>query len=132
MRPTARPFCSGASTRFMASPRSPRRAAITAKSATSSSEWEGKHIMAKHKLTQSASIIHVKRPSGGGRAVAVADDIIHVLAQNGIHEDMIVHSTYPGKATEPVLLSYVRNYAVTPACGSWNDLTVTYDNQPYA
>jgi pilus assembly protein CpaD len=86
---------------------------------------------AQQALTKAASVIHVRRPSGGGRSIAVADDINHVLLKNGIREEMIVHSTYPGKASSPVLLSYVRNYAVTQACGSWNDLTVTYDNLPY-
>src|SRR5205085_3634991 len=71
---------------------------------------------AQQALTKSASVIHVRRPSGGGRSVAVADDITSVLVQNGIPEHMIVPTTYPGKATSPVLLSYVRNYAVTPAC----------------
>jgi pilus assembly protein CpaD len=86
---------------------------------------------AQQAQSKAASVIHVRRPSGGGRAIVVADDITRVLLHNGIREDMIVHSTYRGKATAPVLLSYVRNYAVTRECGSWNDLSVTYDNQSY-
>jgi pilus assembly protein CpaD len=87
---------------------------------------------AQQALSKAASVIHVRRPSGGGRSIAVADDINTVLLQNGIREEMIVHSTYPGAATAPVLISYLRNYAVTQECGSWNDLSVTYDNAPYA
>jgi pilus assembly protein CpaD len=87
---------------------------------------------AQQALSKAASVIHVRRPSGGGRSIAVAEDITNVLMENGIRQGMIIQSTFPGKATSPVLVSYVRNYAVTQACGNWNDLTVTYDNQPYA
>jgi pilus assembly protein CpaD len=87
---------------------------------------------AQQALSKAASVIHVRRPSGGGRSIRVAEDITHVLVKNGIRENMIVHSTYSGKAASPVLISYVRNYAVAQACGNWSDLSVTYDNEPYA
>ena len=85
---------------------------------------------AQQALSKSASKIHVRRPSGGGRSIAVAADITRVLHDNGIRESMIVHSTYKGKSTSPVLISYIRNYAVTQTCGAWDDLTATYDNEP--
>jgi pilus assembly protein CpaD len=83
-------------------------------------------------VSKSARVIHVRRPSGGGRAIAVANDIARVLRRAGISEDMIVHSTYQGSSKSPVLLSFVGSYAVTEECGSWpEDMTNTFDNEPF-
>src|SRR5690348_3274733 len=37
---------------------------------------------AQQAQTKAASVIHIRRPSGGGRSMAVADDINSVLLQN--------------------------------------------------
>jgi len=79
-----------------------------------------------------ASTIHVRRPSGGGRGMAVAGSIQRILLKQGVPESMIVQSTYPGSAESPVVISYIRTYAVTQECGNWDeDLTITFSNSGY-
>jgi pilus assembly protein CpaD len=86
---------------------------------------------AQSAMENRVSIVHVRRPSGGGRSIAVAQDIADLLIQNGIPEDAIVHSTYSASATSPVLLSYIRAYAVTKECGKYMDSdTETNQNLP--
>jgi pilus assembly protein CpaD len=86
---------------------------------------------AQSAMSNRASAVMVRRPSGGGRSIAVAQDIADLLMQNGIAEDAIVHTTYAGSAASPVLISYVRSYAVTKECGlSFNDVTNTKENLP--
>jgi pilus assembly protein CpaD len=72
-------------------------------------------------ISNRVSVIHVRRPSGGGRSISVAQDIADLLSDNGIPDSAIVHSTYGAAASAPVLLSYVRAYAVTEECGPWRD-----------
>jgi pilus assembly protein CpaD len=80
-----------------------------------------------------ASVIHVRRPTGGGRSIAVAGSVERILLKQGVPESMIVQSTYSGSATSPVVVSYVRTYAVTQECGNWDeDLAITFDNSGYA
>ncbi len=80
-----------------------------------------------------ASVIHVRRPTGGGRSIAVAGAIKRVLLKQGVPESMIVQSTYDGSASSPVVVSYIRTYAVTQECGNWDeDLAITYSNSGYA
>lgn len=83
-------------------------------------------------MSNRISAVHVRRPSGGGRSLSVAQDITALLIQNGVPESAIVHSTYGGSASAPIHLSYVRAYAVTKECGSWpDDITHNYQNQPH-
>jgi len=80
-----------------------------------------------------ASTIHVRRPSGGGRGAAVAGAIQRILIKQGVPNSMIVQSTYSGDAQSPVVVSYIRTWAVTQECGNWDeDLAVTYSNSGYA
>lgn len=80
-----------------------------------------------------ASVIHVRRPSGGGRSVAVAGAVERILRKQGVPDSMIVQSTYQGSAKSPVVVSYVRTYAVTQECGNWDeDLAITFSNSGYA
>jgi pilus assembly protein CpaD len=79
-----------------------------------------------------ASVVHVRRPSGGGRSIGVAAAIERVLVEQGVPESMIVQTTYPGNARAPVVVSYTRTYAVTKECGDWSDdITQTYRNEGY-
>jgi pilus assembly protein CpaD len=87
---------------------------------------------AQSAMSNRVSVVHVRRPSGGGRSISVAQDISNLLIENGVPEEAIVHSTYGGAASAPVLLSYVRAYAVTKECGAWPDnVTHTKENLPY-
>ncbi|MFO0993551.1 MAG: CpaD family pilus assembly protein [Hyphomicrobiales bacterium] len=80
-----------------------------------------------------ASTINVRRPSGGGRGPAVASAIHRILIKQGVPDSMIAQSTYPGDAQSPVIVSYIRTWAVTQECGNWDeDLTVTFSNSGYA
>ena len=80
-----------------------------------------------------ASTIHVRRPSGGGRGVAVAGAIERILVKQGVPNSMIIQSTYSGDAQSPVVVSYIRTWAVTQECGNWDeDLAATYSNSGYA
>jgi pilus assembly protein CpaD len=67
------------------------------------------------------SSITVSRPSGGGRGGHVAKAIAELLVNQGIHPDSIIHRTYPGPASGPVNISYVRAYASTKECGDWSE-----------
>jgi len=80
-----------------------------------------------------ASTIHVRRPSGGGRGAAVAAAVRRTLIKQGVPDSMIVQSTYSGSAESPVVVSYIRTWAVTQECGNWDeDLAITYSNAGYA
>jgi pilus assembly protein CpaD len=79
-----------------------------------------------------ASVVHVRRPTGGGRSITVAGAIERILVKQGIPTSMIVQSTYDGSASQPVVVSYIRTYAVTQECGNWDeDLAITYSNSGY-
>lgn len=67
------------------------------------------------------SAITVSRPSGGGRGGEVARGITELLVSQGIPPGSIVQRTYPGPASGPVNISYVRAYAVTKECGDWSE-----------
>ena len=80
-----------------------------------------------------ASTIHVRRPTGGGRGAAVAGAIERILIKQGVPESMIVQGTYQASADSPVVVSYIRTWAVTQECGNWDeDLAVTFSNSGYA
>jgi pilus assembly protein CpaD len=83
-------------------------------------------------MSNRVSVVHVRRPTGGGRSISVAQDIAELLIDNGIPSEAIVHSTYGGAASAPVLLSYVRAYAVTKECHLWPDsVTANRQNTAY-
>jgi pilus assembly protein CpaD len=87
---------------------------------------------AQQALSSQASVVHVRKPSGGGRSVAVAGDVLQVLESEGIPRSAIAVSTYGGGATSPVLVSYVRAVAVTDECGRWTgDFGKTASNSVY-
>lgn len=80
-----------------------------------------------------ASTINVRRPSGGGRGAAVASAIKRILIKQGVPDSMIAQSTYSGDAQSPVIVSYIRTWAVTQECGNWDeDLAVTFSNSGYS
>jgi len=80
-----------------------------------------------------ASTIHVRRPSEGGRGSVVAGAIKRILLKQGVPDSMIVQSTYQASADSPVVVSYIRTWAVTQECGNWDeDLAVTFSNSGYA
>lgn len=79
-----------------------------------------------------ASTIHVRRPSGGGRGASVASAIKRTLIKQGLPESMIVLGTYEAAADAPVVVSYIRTWAVTQECGNWDeDLAITFSNSGY-
>jgi pilus assembly protein CpaD len=87
---------------------------------------------AQQARSNAASAVYVRRPSGGGRSVAVADEIVAVLIHEGVAEGAIVQTTYPAGARSPVLISYTRRYAVTRECGDWSEsLSATGANDVY-
>jgi pilus assembly protein CpaD len=87
---------------------------------------------AQSAIANRVSSIHIRRPSGGGKSIAVAQSIATILQRNGIGENVIVHSTYEGNAGSPVLVSYTRAIAVTKPCGDWSvDMTGDGTNQDY-
>ncbi|MFN0190941.1 MAG: CpaD family pilus assembly protein [Aestuariivirga sp.] len=67
------------------------------------------------------SAITVSRPSGGGRGSQVAHAITELLMNQGIPPGAIVQRTYPGPASGPVNVSYIRAYAKTKECGDWSE-----------
>jgi pilus assembly protein CpaD len=96
------------------------------------SQKEAVMRFAQQAQSNAASAVFVRQPSGGGRSAAVAGEITSVLVHNGVAKSKIVRTTYPAKATSPVLVSYVRRYAVTKECGDWSEsLTATGANDAY-
>jgi len=87
---------------------------------------------AQSAISNRVSSIHIRRPSGGGKSIAVAQSIAAILERNGISENVIVHSTYEGGPDSPVLVSYTRSIAVTKPCGDWSvDMTGDGTNDQY-
>jgi pilus assembly protein CpaD len=98
----------------------------------SQSQADSVRRFAQQALSNRASVIHVRKPSGGGRAASVAGDILNVLESEGIPSSAVAVSTYGGSATSPVLVSYVRAVAVTRECGEWSgDFSETSGNSVY-
>jgi pilus assembly protein CpaD len=63
----------------------------------------------------------------GGRGSRIAQEAAAILVAGGVSHDRIHYRRGGGN----VVVSYVRTYAVSPACGEWSDLTDTADNRPY-
>lgn len=83
---------------------------------------------ARQALGNATSTITVRRPSSGGQATARS--IVDVMTAQGISRSRIKLATYPGPASAPVEVSYVRTYARTAPCGDWSrDLNSTWKNE---
>lgn len=96
------------------------------------SQKESVMRFAQQAQSNAASAVYVRRPSGGGRSAAVANEIAAVLVHEGVAENKIVRTTYPAGSRSPVLVSYVRTYAATRECGDWSEsLTATGANDVY-
>ena len=70
--------------------------------------------------TTSLSAVHVKYPSGSSKSRAAAEEIVAILSDQGIPDGMIRATSYPGGASQPIQLSYLRKVAVTKECGDWS------------
>jgi len=80
-----------------------------------------------------ASQVVVSRPTGGAHAGAVAGQVAHLLAGEGIPPRAIVGATYQGGGTAPVVVSFTRHFASSPECGDWSQsITETGHNEPHA
>ncbi len=76
--------------------------------------------------------ISIKWPSGGARGRRIAQDIAGVFVNQGVPRAMIRVASYPGGASAPVQISYLRKVAVTAECGDWSDnLADVPNNTPY-
>ena len=68
-----------------------------------------------------ASKISIRWPSGGGNARQAAHDIAGLFVDQGVPRAMIRLASYPGGASSPIQISYLRKVAVTAECGDWSD-----------
>jgi pilus assembly protein CpaD len=79
-----------------------------------------------------ASQVVVSRPTGGAHASAVAGQVAHLLASEGIPPRTIVSATYQGGPTAPVVVSFARHFASSPECGDWSQpINESGFNEPY-
>lgn len=77
--------------------------------------------------------VHIQRPSGGMIGNALAGRIAQVLEREGVASYRIKHVSYNASAHSPVIVSFVRKFAVTKECGDWSDnLAASYNNKNYA
>ena len=77
-------------------------------------------MFANDAKTAGLSHINVKWPSGSARSRAAAEEMITILIDQGIPEDMIKVGSYPGSASQPIQMSFLRKVAVTEECGDWS------------
>src|SRR5688572_28521448 len=68
-----------------------------------------------------ASRVTVPWPSRSSRSQHLAREIAEVMIGQGVPAEMIVATSYPGSAGQPVELSFVRKVAVTRECGDWSE-----------
>jgi pilus assembly protein CpaD len=88
---------------------------------------------AQQARTTEASQVVVSQPAGGAHAGAVAGQVAHLLAREGIPPHAIVSTTYRGGRGAPVVVSFDRHFASSPECGDWSQsVTETGYNEPYA
>jgi pilus assembly protein CpaD len=82
--------------------------------------------------TNADSKIAIKWPAGSRQSRQVAADIARLMVDEGVPEAMIVPASYPGSASSPVQISYLRKVAVTKECGDWSDnIASNQANTPY-
>jgi pilus assembly protein CpaD len=80
-----------------------------------------------------ASQVVVSQPANAPNAGAVASEVAHLLASEGIAPRDIVSATYNGGRSDPVVVSFARHFASSPECGDWSQsITETGHNEPYA
>lgn len=78
-----------------------------------------------------ANEVVIKRPNGGPAADTTAGRITHILIEQGVKPQAIVHERYSAGRGAPVIVSYRSAIAVTNECGDWSDnLTHTGFNEP--
>lgn len=77
-------------------------------------------MFANDAKTAGLSHISVKWPTGNDRSRAAAEEMITILIDQGIPEDMIKVGSYPGSASQPIQMSFMRKVAVTKECGDWS------------
>ncbi len=67
------------------------------------------------------SKVSIKWPSGGGKSRLAAQDIAEIFVAQGVPKSAIRVTSYPGGASSPIQISYLRKTAVTGECGDWSD-----------
>jgi len=67
------------------------------------------------------SKVSIKWPSGGGKSRLAAQDIAEIFVAQGVPKSVIRVTSYPGNASSPIQISYLRKVAVTDECGDWSD-----------
>lgn len=67
------------------------------------------------------SKVFIKWPSGGGKSRLAAQDIAEIFVAQGVPRSAIRVTSYPGGASSPIQISYLRKVAVTGECGDWSD-----------
>ena len=78
------------------------------------------------------SKVSVKWPSGSAKSRAPASHAVQILVRQGVPRNMIALSSYKGKATAPIQMSYLRKVAVTKECGDWSEnLSLNGTNTAY-
>ncbi len=78
------------------------------------------------------SKISIRWPAGSGKSRQVAQDIARIFAEEGVPKGRIRLASYPGGASSPIQISYVRKVAVTRECGDWSE-NISYNptNAPH-
>lgn len=67
------------------------------------------------------SKVTIRWPAGGGKARLAAQDIAEIFVEQGVPKAAIRVTSYPGNASSPIQISYLRKVAVTGECGDWSD-----------
>jgi pilus assembly protein CpaD len=76
-----------------------------------------------------ATPIHIARPAGASSRLS--HEIANLLVQQGVAQRAIHMTTYHGKASGPVKITYRAAHAHVRKCGDWStDLTNTKFNEP--
>lgn len=75
---------------------------------------------ARQSMAGGATPVTIRRPAGGGASKRVAQEIAGLLLQQGVPREMIKMTTYPAPASAPVQLAYLKSYAHTKPCGTWD------------
>ena len=76
--------------------------------------------------------VFVRRPGNNINGDVIAGKITQIFTEQGISGQILRHSTYRARPGSPVMLSYVRSFAVTKKCGVWDkDVSRTGQNRPY-
>lgn len=105
----------------------------TRSAALSPAEEDAIVRFAQQARDSATGVVHVQRPAGGMVAGAVAGQVSQILARHGVDGTAVSHSTYKAGAGAPVVVSFVRKFAVTGDCGDWSaDLAESPTNSVYS